>query len=1210
MAPKKSRANLQSYSSHSHYKDKEHERKCALLFEACKKGDLQGALQYLDAKTVDEVDANGRHSTPLHVAAGFGRLECVEKLIASGADFCKRDDSGLQPLHNACSFGHVDVARLLIEKGSPVTTPDNWGFTPLHEAAAKDKADVCVLLLQYGASPYAENSDSKTPIELARGDAKAVFTGDYRKEELLEASRNGCEETVCRLLTQFNVSCHADSGRKSTPLHLAAGYNRVNLVELLLNRGADVHAKDKGGLVPLHNACSFGHVEVVKLLLKAGARVNEEDLWKFTPLHEAISKGRMTVALLLMLHGADFFRKNANGKSPIELAPNEAFRKQLLNDFYGCKVYDAAANGDISALRGLLMERDANFVHPFKMEYPLHAVARAKHLQKEAIAEMLIDKGCPVDRYNNKAMTPLHLAVQNGAVDVARVLLKSWAAVDKLTPDGRTILHIASANGDLEMCEIALAYGVQTDVKDKNGQTAADVARSTAIRKLLLGSTSQDQPVLGDSTDSFGRTTEEGLESPDSSNRRPKVHRADLPNPVEEAELLEAAKNGDLAAVVELLEATDNRIINCKDVDGRQSTPLHFAAGYNRIQVTRCLLERGADVKALDTGWLIPLHNACAYGHFAVAELLVEYGSDVNAADRWKYTPLHEAALKGRFKICKLLILNGADPMRKGRDGKTPLDVVKEGAEDVADLLRGEVAVLKAAKKGDVEKMRKILTPMTINCRDTAGRNSTPLHLACGYNNIEVARFLLENGAEVNAQDRGGLIALHNASSYGHLEIAALLIEHGASVNQPDKWGFTPLHEAAQKGRTQICSLLLSHGANVYLETHEGQLPIDLATAADTKQLLKDAMPTSFKHLPNVHIAATADSPATNAALSSMAMTPCVLKPTSSCSGANDIGDGPVTADVACTGQAQSCQQASTFCGSDNTPEMGISQFLAMIGLSSLEGLFIKEAITLDVLAGMTHDDLKSLGIAAFGTRFLLLKNIEKLARGNAAGCSMTTFTKGPSGFIGTVLVPLCSWHSEFQSVEEGMNATLVVHNDSTGLGGIYTRFSVVEVQKVLNKRLREKYMRRRADIAEENDGEPNEKMLYHGSPFIHSIVEKGFDERYSYMGGMFGAGIYFAEHSSKSNQYVYGIGGSGCPKHKDRSCYECVRNLLLCRVALGKCFAHTTSSKMAHSPPGHHSVMGRPCIGGLNYPEYVIYRGEQAYPEYVIVYRLSRAEA
>ena len=63
------------------------------------------------------------------------------------------------------------------------------------------------------------------------------------------------------------------------------------------------------------------------------------------------------------------------------------------------------------------------------------------------------------------------------------------------------------------------------------------------------------------------------------------------------------------------------------------------------------------------------------------------------------------------------------------------------------------------------------------------------------------------------------------------------------------------------------------------------------------------------------------------------------------------------------------------------------------------------------------------------------------------------------------------------------------------------------------------------------------------GSPFINAIVNKGFDERHAYIGGMFGAGIYFAEDSSKSNQYVYGIGGgTGCPAHKDRSCYICHR--------------------------------------------------------------------
>lgn len=83
--------------------------------------------------------------------------------------------------------------------------------------------------------------------------------------------------------------------------------------------------------------------------------------------------------------------------------------------------------------------------------------------------------------------------------------------------------------------------------------------------------------------------------------------------------------------------------------------------------------------------------------------------------------------------------------------------------------------------------------------------------ILAGYNNLEVAEFLLEQGADVNAQDKGGLIPLHNASSYGHLDLAALLIKHNTTVNATDNWGFTPLHEAAQKGRTQLSALLVSY---------------------------------------------------------------------------------------------------------------------------------------------------------------------------------------------------------------------------------------------------------------------------------------------------------------------------------------------------------------------------------------------------------------
>ncbi|NXL95357.1 TNKS2 protein, partial [Alectura lathami] len=165
--------------------------------------------------------------------------------------------------------------------------------------------------------------------------------------------------------------------------------------------------------------------------------------------------------------------------------------------------------------------------------------------------------------------------------------------------------------------------------------------------------------------------------------------------------------------------------------------------GYNRVSVVEYLLQHGADVHAKDKGGLVPLHNACSYGHYEVAELLVKHGAVVNVADLWKFTPLHEAAAKGKYEICKLLLQHGADPTKKNRDGNTPLDLVKDGDTDIQDLLRGDAALLDAAKKGCLARVKKLCSPENVNCRDTQGRHSTPLHLAAGYNNLEVAEYLL-----------------------------------------------------------------------------------------------------------------------------------------------------------------------------------------------------------------------------------------------------------------------------------------------------------------------------------------------------------------------------------------------------------------------------------------------------------------------------------
>ncbi|XP_058809611.1 poly [ADP-ribose] polymerase tankyrase-like, partial [Phymastichus coffea] len=709
-----------------------------------------------------------------------------------------------------------------------------------------------------------------------------------------------------------------------------------------------------------------------------------------------------------------------------------------------------------------------------------------------------------------------------------------------------------------------------------------------------------------------------------------------------EAQLLEASKSGDLTAVERILQANPHAV-NCRDLDGRHSTPLHFAAGYNRVPVVEYLLAHGADVHAKDKGGLVPLHNACSYGHYEVTELLVKHGASVNVADLWKFTPLHEAAAKGKCEIVRLLLRHGADATKKNRDGATPLDLVREGDQDVADLLRGNSALLDAAKKGNLARVQRLVTQDNINCRDAQGRNSTPLHLAAGYNNLEVAEFLLERGADVNAQDKGGLIPLHNASSYGHLDIAALLIKYNTVVNATDKWGFTPLHEAAQKGRTQLCALLLAHGADPFLKNQEGQSPLDLASADDVKSLLQDAMASqqvvtsippgvfnsnTSSRTPNSVAVSVSPPPSltqeTVIMPSGVAVTLCVpvARPNSCISPMSSTAEH-CGSDRSDSGK-ESCNERNVRPSSAGGAITNISSFLQNLGLEHLMELFEREQITLDILAEMGHEDLKQVGVSAYGYRHKLIKGMDKLL--NSAAGSIWQ----PSINPGTLLVDLLAEDKEFLAVEEEMQSTIREHRDNGHSGGIFSRYNIVRIQKVQNRKLWERYAHRRQEVAEEvtvtqAPTSPsatsrvssssattlaNERMLFHGSPFINAIVQKGFDERHAYIGGMFGAGIYFAEHSSKSNQYVYGIcGGTGCPVHKDRSCYICHRHLLLCRVTLGKSFLQFSAMKMAHAPPGHHSVMGRPSQGGLVFPEYVVYRGEQAYPEYLITYQIVRPQ-
>ncbi|MBP7190051.1 MAG: ankyrin repeat domain-containing protein, partial [Rickettsiaceae bacterium] len=105
----------------------------------------------------------------------------------------------------------------------------------------------------------------------------------------------------------------------------------------------------------------------------------------------------------------------------------------------------------------------------------------------------------------------------------------------------------------------------------------------------------------------------------------------------------------------------------------------------------------------------------------------------------------------------------------------------------------------------------------------------TPLHIACGRENAEVAKLLISYGANVNLLDKYNWTPLHIACSHGHTEVAKLLISYGANVNLPNSNGGTPLHEACSNGHTKVVDFLIKHGANVNLPDNIGWTPLHIA---------------------------------------------------------------------------------------------------------------------------------------------------------------------------------------------------------------------------------------------------------------------------------------------------------------------------------------------------------------------------------------------
>lgn len=161
---------------------------------------------------------------------------------------------------------------------------------------------------------------------------------------------------------------------------------------------------------------------------------------------------------------------------------------------------------------------------------------------------------------------------------------------------------------------------------------------------------------------------------------------------------------------------------------------------------------------------------------------------------------------------------------------------VSEFSDTPADRL------FKAAWTGDVSTLRDM--NIDVNLKDTVGR--TPLHIAAEKGNIDVAMFLIENGANVNVADANGntpLVFIINKT--GNPKVTQRLLEKGASVNTQNRTGETALMYAAWHGYSTIVQLLLENRADVTLKNKQGNTALTLAESKghpEIVEMLKAAM--------------------------------------------------------------------------------------------------------------------------------------------------------------------------------------------------------------------------------------------------------------------------------------------------------------------------------------------------------------------------------
>ena len=489
----------------------------------------------------------------LHRGAGLGRV----------------NEDGMAPLHLAAGYSSREVVELLLHHGADVNArvrsqDDYRDATPLHLAIEGNQdPEVITALLEWGADIDAQNALGMTPLLMAHfagPEIVALLLGSHPEEI--------CGSTLCN--DEF--------------WHDASLQGVIDELE----RGANLSEINGNGMSPLHLAAQYSSPEIVELLLDHGADINArvnspEDAFQesngSTPLHLAVQhNANPGVTAALLERGADVRIQNANWVTPLQLASDAhpdvlALLLERYPDLNKSEMLRTAATYDNIAVARVLLEKGADVDyrwpdHP--LATPLHcAIVYAGH----EMVRLLLEHGADPSVKNNLGMTPLHFVADGGgeyptgSVALMAVLLEYGADVNAVAhADGATPLHYAVHFKEPDAVTLLLEHGAAVNVRNAQGDTALARSVSNGDAVAVLLEWGADVNIAG-------------------ANGWTPLHRTVVHG------------SWNVANTLTLLLQYGAEV-EARDLSGR--TPLHLAARWNQPEAATTLLEHGADTQALD----------------------------------------------------------------------------------------------------------------------------------------------------------------------------------------------------------------------------------------------------------------------------------------------------------------------------------------------------------------------------------------------------------------------------------------------------------------------------------------------------------------------------------------------------------------------------------------------------------------------------------